>query len=179
MKEREPTPLDALRTLVIDSAWRPIRAIGWERAMTLDLGDRVEVLEYYDRMVHTATAAFPLPAVVRARKYVSKHPARVNVSRRNVMIRDGSCCQYCGARSPSSGLTLDHVVPRSRGGASSWDNLVACCATCNRKKADRTPAEAKMPLIARPRVPDAVELGRDGLSLTAPPPEWVGYLRKR
>lgn len=172
-------PLDTLRTLVLDAAWRPIRAIGWERAISLDLCDRVEVLEYYDRMVRTATDAFPLPAVIRARKYVARHPGTVTLTRRNVLIRDGGRCQYCGARPGTTGLTLDHVMPRSRGGKTTWDNVVACCVTCNRKKAARTPSEARMPLLTVPRVPDAVELGRDGLAATAPPPQWDGYLIRK
>lgn len=178
MNLAEHTPLDAFRTLVLDSAWRPIRAIGWERAMCLDLADRVDVLEYYAREVQTAMEAFPLPAVIRARRYVARHPGRVALTRRNLLIRDNSCCQYCGKRPGHAGLTLDHILPRSRGGRSSWQNLVVCCGPCNRKKANRTPDEAQMPLLTEPRVPEAIELGRDGLALAEPPQEWLDYLAR-
>jgi 5-methylcytosine-specific restriction endonuclease McrA len=176
MTELPPPPLTDFRTLVLDATWRPVRAIGWERAITLGLGTRVEVLEYYGRMVHTASAAFALPAVILVRRYVSKHPGRVSMSRRNILTRDRHRCGYCGARALP--LTLDHIHPRSRGGRSTWENLITCCGACNRKKGDRTPREARMPLLVTPRRPSAVEFGRDGLALADPPDEWSNYLAK-
>jgi len=74
-----------------------------------------------------------------------------DVSRRGILLRDSGACQYCGARLPSKDLTLDHVVPRSRSGASTWENLVACCMPCNNRKGNRTPLEAGMALLRQPR----------------------------
>jgi 5-methylcytosine-specific restriction endonuclease McrA len=169
--------LDRYRTLLLDRTYRPILALPWRRAMLLVLGDRVEVLEYYPRHVHTATRAWPLPAVLRAPMRVDPAPRQVALTRRNVLLRDGHTCAYCGA-GPSQKLTMDHVVPRSRGGASSWENIVTACATCNRRKSDRTPEEARMPLRVRPVAPTALQLGRRGMLIVGnPPEEWRPWLR--
>lgn len=168
--------LDGLRTLVLDASFRPTHAVRWQRAMVLDLLDRVDVLEYYDAVVKTAGDAFPLPAVIRHRGQVRRGPKAVALTRRNLLARDGHRCQYCGVVFVPRELTIDHVFPRSRGGPSSWENLVTACAPCNRAKGDRTPDEAKMPLVARPRRPSVIALGREGLFRGDMPPEWSSYL---
>lgn len=170
------TSLDHYRTLVLDRAFQPLRAISWERAITLDLTNRVEVLEVYDAVVRTAAAAFPLPAVIRMPAFFRRMPNTVALTRRNVLIRDAGCCQYCAATPSIRDLTLDHVVPRSRGGRSTWENLVTACGPCNRRKGSRTPEEAGMALRARPARPDHVVLGRRDMVVGAPPPQWVAWL---
>lgn len=171
--------LSGVRTLVLDAGFRPMHAVRWQRAMVLDLLDRVDVLEYYNRVVRTAADAFPLPAVIRHRGYVRKGPRRVALTRRNLLARDGMQCQYCGRVCPPRELTIDHVHPRSRGGGGTWENLTTACATCNRKKGNRTPTEANMPLLSKPRVPSALSIGRQGLFRGQPPREWIDYLPAR
>lgn len=168
--------VDGLRTLVLDAAFRPLHAVRWQRAMVLDLLDRVDVLEYYDAVVRTSRDAFPLPAVVRHRGFVRKGPRRVALTRRNILARDGATCQYCGVRPGLRHLTLDHVLPSSRGGPSTWENLVVACGPCNRRKGDRTPREAGMPLARLPRRPEVLSLGREGMFGGGMPAEWADYL---
>ncbi|MBX2803612.1 MAG: HNH endonuclease [Myxococcales bacterium] len=168
--------LESFRALLLDKAFRPLRAVGWRRALCLDLCERVEVLEYYDRRVRTTGASFPLPAVIRVPGWLHRLPQIVPPTRRNVLLRDGFACRYCGWEGTSAQLTIDHVLPRSRGGRTSWENVVAACAPCNRRKGDRTPAEANMPLDPPPRAPSALQLGRRGMVMGDAPAEWEPYL---
>jgi hypothetical protein len=117
-----------------------------------------------------------LPSVIRLVVY--KHvPLRMQVTtRRNILVRDGYRCQYCGEKFRGGDLTLDHVIPRSQGGKNSWENLVACCRKDNHRKADRTPEEAGMPLKRRP-LPASVHTGRFILrSMGLAVNEWGRYL---
>ncbi|MEZ4316623.1 MAG: HNH endonuclease [Myxococcota bacterium] len=168
--------LDGLRTLVLDAAYRPMHAVRWQRAMVLEILDRVDVLEYYDHVVRSAQDVFQLPAVVRHRGYVRRGPRQVALTRRNLLARDNNRCQYCGKGFAMTELTVDHVQPRSRGGASTWENLVTACAPCNRGKGDRTPDEAKMPLLSVPKRPTVIAVGRHGLFRGDLPDEWSLYL---
>ena len=171
--------LDRYRALLLDRGYRPVLAVSWRRAMTLALAERVEILEVYARRVRTATRDFPLPAVLRAPTRVAREPSRVALTRRNVLLRDGNVCVYCGG-SGGQKLTIDHVIPRSRGGRSTWDNVVAACATCNRRKGDRTPEESGLRLTVRPGAPTALQLGRRGmLVVNDPPDEWRPWLAAR
>jgi 5-methylcytosine-specific restriction endonuclease McrA len=102
-------------------------------------------------MVHSPSYAMKVPSVIRLLQYHRiPYQARA-LSRKNILIRDRHTCQFCGATLPASELTLDHIVPRSQGGKSSWENLVACCYPCNNRKGDRTPEEAEMELLRPPR----------------------------
>lgn len=170
--------LDQYRTLVLDRAFQPLRAIGWERAITLELCERVEVLEYYDAVIRTTREAFRLPAVIRVPSFFRRLPQRVALTRRNVLIRDGYRCQYCGLTPTLRELTIDHVMPRSRGGRSSWDNLATACGPCNRQKGNQTPEEAGMPLKTRPARPSFVAFGRKEVVTGALPPQWLIWMRR-
>lgn len=173
-----PDDLDRYRALLLDRAYRPVLALSWRRALLLELGGRVEVLEYYSRRVRTPSRDFPLPAVLRAPMRVDPAPGRVALTRRNVMLRDGHSCVYCGA-SAGVKLTIDHVVPRSRGGRSTWDNVVTACGPCNRRKGDRTPEELGIRLQRRPAPPTALQLGRRGMIVVSnPPEEWRPWLSR-
>lgn len=170
------TGIESFRALLLDKAFRPLRAIGWRRAVCLDLGERVEVLEYYNRRVRTASSTFPIPAVIRVPGWLHRLPQVVPPTRRNVLLRDAFACQYCGWEGTSAQLTIDHVLPRSRGGRTAWNNVVAACAPCNRRKGDLTPDEARMPLGRPPREPAGLQLGRRGMVLGQAPAEWEPYL---
>ncbi|MEQ1566840.1 MAG: HNH endonuclease [Myxococcota bacterium] len=169
--------LDRYRALLLDKSYRPLRAVGWRRAILLGLSGRVEVLEYYPRAVVTATQRYPLPAVIRVPGWVDRVPQVVALTRRNVLLRDRHTCAYCGATDLARELTIDHVLPRSRGGCTTWENVVTACAPCNRRKGNRTPAEALMRLGVTPRAPSALQLGRKGMiEVGDPPPEWRAWL---
>ncbi len=168
--------LEGFRTLLLDSGCRPLRTLSWQRALTLDLQDRVDVLEYYDEVARTTSTAFQLPAVIRLRQYLRFLRFRVAFSRRNVFLRDAYQCQYCTRHPAARNLTLDHVLPRSRGGRTSWSNIVTACGSCNRRKGSRTPREANMPLLRDPVQPRTLPTQRGVRKVGDIPDEWREYL---
>jgi 5-methylcytosine-specific restriction endonuclease McrA len=137
--------------LVINASYEPINICSARRALTLVLKGAAIVEEVSAFTVRTARLTIPLPSVVRLQKYRRMPQQNRAVSRKGIVLRDGSTCQYCRTKLPPRDLTLDHVIPRSRGGGSTWENLVASCCPCNNRKGDRTPQEAGMPLTKQPR----------------------------
>jgi 5-methylcytosine-specific restriction endonuclease McrA len=137
--------------LVLNASYESINIVPARRAMTLIFKGAALVEEVSAYTVHTAKIDIPIPSVIRLIRYRKFPRQNRAVSRKGILLRDGSSCQYCGARLPSGSLTLDHVVPRSRRGLSTWENLVASCFPCNNRKQDRTPAEAGMTLLKQPR----------------------------
>nr|WP_249067002.1 HNH endonuclease [Halalkalibaculum roseum] len=110
--------------------------------------DKAEMLhDYPDKKIRTVSDEFSYPSVIRLRRYINIPYNRIVLSRRNVMKRDNNTCQYCGRK---KNLTIDHVLPRSRGGMDTWENLVTACDNCNVRKGNRTPDEAEMPLKQKP-----------------------------
>jgi 5-methylcytosine-specific restriction endonuclease McrA len=168
------TMLDHYRTLMLDAAFRPIRDIHWTRAVALDLQNKVTVVETYDRVVRSPSIEMLLPAVVALKHYNRHHPYRIRFSKRNVILRDGCQCQYCGKVFPASELTIDHILPRSRGGRSTWENVVTACGKCNAQKGDSTPQEARMPLLSTPTRP--IALSRSKAALHRIPHQWREYI---
>ena len=128
--------------------------ISWQKAMLLWFQEKVDVLEFHQYEVHSEKKSFRLPSVMKLKNYVKPWiQGPVKLSRENIYLRDKHTCQYCHKVFKASELTLDHVVPSSRGGENSWTNLVAACQKCNHKKGNRTPKEAKMPLLKPPQKP--------------------------
>ncbi len=160
-------------TLLLNASYEPIRIVSGKRALTLITKGKATV------ELPTKIQVYPgvfLPSVIRLRTY--KHiPIRLHVmTRRNILIRDGNVCQYCGEKFKSNELTLDHVIPKSRGGGKAWNNLVSCCGPCNRKKDNKTPQEAGMPLLHRP-LPASVHTGRGILrTMALETTGWEKYL---
>jgi len=136
------------RALVLNASYQPICVVPVRRAVVLVLKEKADVLVPGSGVVRGATLEVQAPSVIRLRYFV-KVPfrARAGLSRRAVFVRDDHTCQYCGERAEN----VDHVVPRSRGGASTWENLVACCHPCNRGKGNQSPTEANMKLMREPR----------------------------
>jgi len=133
--------------------------VDWKRAMGLMFAEKVRVLKFSERVIQGVSRTFRAPAVAVLIKVVrSVYRSRVPFSRRNVMVRDRFVCAYCGTRCHP--ITMDHVVPRSRGGKTNFDNCVACCRACNQKKGARLPSEAGMPLRRRPWQPTIAEFIR-------------------
>jgi 5-methylcytosine-specific restriction endonuclease McrA len=120
--------------------------------VVLLLKEKAEVIEHAELSLHSASATLPRPVVIRLVSYVRipRDTHRRKITRRAVFARDNWTCQYCGSR---SSLTVDHVIPRSKGGSSSWDNIVASCAPCNRRKGNALPRQAGMQLLRPPRTP--------------------------
>ena len=132
-----------MRTLVLDMGYQPINAVPFTKALSYIVKGKVDVLENYERAIHPD---WQMPAVVRLTHWINTHKQRVRFSRQNVLVRDRWRCQYCGGRFATSELTFDHVIPRSRGGRTEWENIVMACQACNARKADKTPTEAGMAL---------------------------------
>jgi 5-methylcytosine-specific restriction endonuclease McrA len=136
--------------LVLNASYEPIHVVSARRALTLVFKGAAVVEEVSAFTIRTARINVPVPSVVRLMKYRRMPRLNRTVSRKGIMLRDRNTCQYCAALLPSNSLTLDHVIPRSRSGASTWENLVACCFRCNNRKGDRTPPEAGMSLARKP-----------------------------
>jgi 5-methylcytosine-specific restriction endonuclease McrA len=137
--------------LVLNQDYEPLNVCGLPRAFRLVFGAKAEVVEYDHQLIRTPRQVFAAPSVIRLQHRVRRPRPRVKLSRREVFARDRHTCQYCGRQ--SNDLTLDHVVPRHRGGAHSWDNLVAACRVCNHRKGDKTPEEAHLRLVRAPFEP--------------------------
>jgi 5-methylcytosine-specific restriction endonuclease McrA len=139
--------------LVLNQNYEPLNVCNVRRAILLVFDGKAEVLEANGRVVHSATLAFPAPSVIRMVYLIHRPRPRVKLTRREVFIRDGYTCQYCGKQCHD--LTIDHVVPRSRGGPHSWDNLVSACKPCNHRKGGKLLADTRMALRKEPREPRA------------------------
>ncbi len=135
------------KVLVLNASYEPLNITSWRRAIVLLLKGKAEQLEQEDRLI---TADIPFPKVIRLRYYVRVPYKEIPLTRRNLLERDRHTCQYCTSRER---LTLDHIIPRSRGGGDTWENLVTACVRCNVKKGNRTPKEADMDLLVKPRRP--------------------------
>ncbi|HMK31813.1 MAG TPA: HNH endonuclease [Terriglobales bacterium] len=137
--------------LVLNASYEPINVCAARRAIVLVLKGVAMTEEENGAFLHAARMAMRVPSVIRLLEYRRiPHQTRA-LSRKNILLRDRNSCQYCGIALASGELTLDHVVPRSRGGSSTWENLVACCHPCNRKKGNQLPGEAGMKLTREPR----------------------------
>lgn len=139
------------RVLVLNSTYEPINVCTTRRAIVLILKGLARTEERYERLYHSARASLPMPSVIRLMEYKHIPFERKSLSRKNILLRDHYTCQYCGKVLNPAELTLDHVIPRSKGGSSNWDNLVACCKRCNNHKGNKFPEEANMKLLKRPQ----------------------------
>ncbi|MCB9063058.1 MAG: HNH endonuclease [Halobacteriovoraceae bacterium] len=142
-----------MRTLLLDNSFFPIKVISWQKAMILLLTSRAEIVdEYSDFTVRSPRKHFNVPKILRL---YSKHqgPKKIKFNRLNVYLRDDFSCQYCTLKFDYNDLTFDHVLPQSRGGKTSWINIVTCCKLCNLRKGNKTPREANMKLKRLPHEP--------------------------
>jgi 5-methylcytosine-specific restriction endonuclease McrA len=142
------------RVLVLNASYEPINVCTVRRAAILLLKNRAEILEKGDWALHAESLTLPRPVVIRLLAYVHvpRDVHRRKITRRAVFARDRWTCQYCGHE--RGNLTVDHVVPRSKGGTSSWDNIVTCCAPCNRRKGDHLPQQVDMLPVRKPKAPN-------------------------
>lgn len=174
-------------TLLLTPQFLPDRVVSWEKAVCLLVLGKLEVLEEYDVPIRSPRLSLLTPAVARLVR--GGKPGRRRIlpfSRNNILRRDDFRCQYCGKRFAPKDLSLDHVVPRSRGGPRSFENIVACCFPCNAKKGNRTPEEARLPLLKRPvrpkvwtSAPSPLVLGMALAAGASLPGEWLPYLPGR
>jgi 5-methylcytosine-specific restriction endonuclease McrA len=161
-----------MRTLVLNAGYEPLAVVSFKRALVLVLNGKATVISADERHpVFATSGAWDRPSVIVLTRYV-RMPGlrRVPVTRRGVLRRDEFHCCYCG----KGATTIDHVLPRSRGGADTWENLVACCLACNNTKGDRTPAEMGWTMRTTPKVPHGTTWLVRGVE--RPQPEWHEYL---
>lgn len=142
-----------MHVLILDQGYSPHRVVNWQRAVCMIFGGKVEVLEEYDEIIRSPSLAIRMPAVVRLLSSTRRRPRVVRFSRFNVLLRDNFACQYCGTSPHARELTVDHVVPRARGGLTRWNNVVAACRPCNHSKGSKTLDEARMKLQRTPAEP--------------------------
>ena len=161
--------------LVLNATYEPLNVVSVRRAVLLLLKEKAEIVEAAEAWLRSEQMALPVPIVIRLVYYV-RLPRRFSlpVSRRTVMARDHYTCQYCGGQPGKARLTVDHVVPRSRGGETHWENVVTACGPCNRRKGNRTPEEARMMLRCRPRRPRYLALSL--LEGPGAPEVWNKYM---
>jgi 5-methylcytosine-specific restriction endonuclease McrA len=163
-------------TLILNASYEPLGTVHWTDAITMWHTNKCDVVEEYDQVIRSAHLTMRVPAVVRLKNYVTKPVKNVKFSRANVYARDEYKCQYCGTKCRTDELTYDHVLPRSKGGTTVWENIVSCCYDCNSKKGGRTPEQAKMRLHKKPVRPKAVpkiEFEFHGRSI---PEQWRDYV---
>jgi 5-methylcytosine-specific restriction endonuclease McrA len=162
-------------TLKLDSSYRPIQIIDALEAFGMIYLERATIVEvYHNEYIRSAHDRFPIPSVIVVKKYIRKDRFRMRCNRKNVFWRDRYSCQYCGSVHEGKDLTLDHVVPRSRGGLKVWQNVVTCCRRCNQKKGDKYLEGSGMSLLKKPIHPSPY-IFRSVERLDAPG-DWIPYL---
>jgi len=159
-------------TLVLNATYEPLSVVSARRAVVLVLAARAEVLHDTGAAMHSERLTVPVPSVVRLRSYVRvPYRRRAPLNRRAVFARDEHRCQYCGGPAES----IDHVVPRSKGGPHTWENVVAACRACNVRKGDRLLAQTSMRLRRPPAAPH--ETAWIAVAVGTVPPDWEPYLQ--
>ncbi|SLN41938.1 HNH endonuclease [Aquimixticola soesokkakensis] len=181
---REPGSLKHHPALVLNADYRPLSYFPlslwpWQEAVKAVWLDRVDIVAEYDHVVRSPSKVIRIPSVVVLKDYV-KPQKRVAFTRFNLFLRDEFCCQYCGGRDAAGrgDLTFDHVIPRARGGITSWENVVAACSRCNLRKGSKSLRQVGMTLRRTPRAPDAMEMHNQGRKF---PPghlhsSWIDFL---
>jgi 5-methylcytosine-specific restriction endonuclease McrA len=159
------------RSLVLNASYEPLSVVPARRAVVLVLDQKADVVHESDSALHSEKLTVPIPSVIRLRYFV-RVPYRRSaaLSRRGVFLRDSGKCQYCGKRADS----IDHVVPRSKGGPHTWDNVVAACGRCNAVKRDRLLDETTMRLRRYPQTPS--HLSWVAVAVNSVPTDWTKYL---
>ena len=169
-----------METLVLNAGYQPVARITWQRAITLLFLGKVEVIEEYEeRTIRSVSFEFKMPSVVRFLRMLTRRKPVVRFSRENVFARDNGQCQYCSRKLQRSESTYDHVVPRSQGGRTNWENIVIACVPCNQRKGGRTPDQARMTLRIVPvkpkKLPDTLRL--QFMFQKGMPVSWQNWLR--
>lgn len=158
--------------LVLNKDYQPLSVCSVHRSVKLLFLDKAEMLhDYPERKIRTVSDDYSYPSVIRLRRYIHIPYNKIVLSRRNIMKRDDYTCQYCGS---GHNLTIDHVLPRSRNGKDTWENLVTACDDCNVEKGNRTPTEAHMPLMRDPFRPIHITFMQSILGGVAE--DWKPYL---
>lgn len=165
--------MDTRSVLVLNQNYEPLNVCNVRRAMVLVLRGKAEIIEHAHDVIHSATRIFQLPSVIRLVHLIRRPRPKLRLTRKEIFARDGWACVYCGKEVRD--LTLDHVIPRHRGGAHTWENLVSACKACNHRKAGRTPREAHMLMRRQPSEP-RVSIYYTFFSYLGAQPEWQKFV---
>lgn len=164
------------RTLLLASSYEPLDVISWQDAIRLLTLGKVEILEEYDQEIRSTYLVLKMPAVVRLVNFLRRKKNKVKFSRAGIYARDKYSCQYCGKKANLKSFTFDHVIPKSRGGKTCWENIVTCCSKCNCKKGNRTPQEAGLSLLKAPIKPNWLPAFTIRISQSSIPQQWQDYM---
>ncbi len=165
-----------MRTLVLNAGYEPMQLVNWQRAICLVISQKAEIVAEYDQTIRSVSKTFSLPSVVRLKRYVQivRNFGMVRCTRKNILLRDRCQCQYCAVQCSQGSATIDHVIPRSKGGKTTWNNVVVACHSCNRKKGNRSLDRISMRLLRKPKKPSWTEMVGDNSDSTLY--EWLPYL---
>lgn len=145
--------MENIAVLKLDSAFKPIEVVSWQEAIVLTWLNKAYAVEFSNKWVHSATQSFQVPSVIVLFRYIDEKFFTLPCTRKNILVRDEYKCQYCAQNFREANLTIDHVIPKSKGGCSTWDNVVAACKPCNQKKRDYLVENAPVSLIRKPKKP--------------------------
>lgn len=165
------------RALLLNASFQPLQVVSWQKALQLFFSGKAEIIQESERVVRSVTISIKAPLVIRLLRYVPQRNKRtiVRFTRNNIFLRDQYCCQYCGQKPSFIDLTMDHVIPVVKGGPKTWENIVTACRFCNLKKGGRTPDEANMKLITRPKQPSWLPFMGLNIDFTSSP-EYIKIL---
>ena len=164
-----------MKVLLLNSTYQAINFVSQRKALKLFVKGKVDILSSWDRKVRWARGEMFAPATIKLKYYVRWIPKKSRFNRIGVFKRDHNTCMYCNNVFKHLDLTIDHVIPQSRGGKSNWQNCVTSCYACNNKKADRTPEEAKMKIISQPVVP-SLNISHELIFMNRTHDDWYMYL---
>ena len=164
---------------MLNASFEPLHIVTWQRAIQLLFQGKVEVVEESEQEIRTVRFTIKVPAVLRLLTYVplTRKKEIVRFSRINIFLRDQNKCQYCGHQLSRSHLTLDHVIPVVQGGKKCWENIVTACKPCNQRKGGRTPVQAGMQLVRKPKQPNWLPTANLQLGITRTPERWKIYMK--
>ena len=145
--------MDNVNVLKLDSSFKPVEVISWQEAVILTWLNKAWAAEYTDKWVRSAKEAFQIPSVIVLFRYIDEKFFSLPCTRKNILTRDDHQCQYCGNHFRESDLTIDHVIPRSKGGKNEWDNVATACRACNQQKSNYLVENSPVSLIRKPKKP--------------------------
>jgi 5-methylcytosine-specific restriction endonuclease McrA len=160
------------KVLLLNQSYQPLMTVDAKRAIILSFTDKVEILERYSDQVHSVSLSIFIPSVLRLKEYVNINIKRIPLSRKNILVRDSHICQYCQIRTTS--MTVDHVIPKDKGGGDFWENLVTACVSCNTKKGNKLLKDIDMKLFKKPKAPSILFNIQKELSVSQN--SWKPYL---
>ncbi len=172
-----------MKVLTLSSNYEPLGVISWERAITLIFSNKVHTLEEYEDFICSPSTQIKMPAVIVFKNNKkAKYQRSIRFSRKNVWIRDEGKCQYCQKSVSYSSFTIDHIIPKTAGGKTLWENVVTCCYTCNQKKGEKTLKEINFKLIKVPKKPNKLpylqEVDDGFYNINNIPEMWKFYLER-